>query len=169
MFQKKKDVPASLSLEPLATAPIQVQLQPQPAPPPPRPKPASLIAQGLTIRGDVSGDGELHLDCVVIGDIKVGKLVLGPNGSVEGSIAAQAIEIHGKVKGTVAARAVRLYGTAKVDGDIAHEQLAMETGADFQGRSVKFTRPAPQPAPAPAPVAPAPVASAPADYAPVAG
>lgn len=175
MFQKKKDVPASLTLEPLAAAPVNpLQQQASPIPPPvPRPKPASLIAQGLTIRGDVSGDGELHLDCVVIGDIKVGKLVLGPNGQVEGSIAAQAIEIHGKVKGTVAARAVRLYGTAKVDGDIAHEQLAMETGADFQGRSVKFTRPAPQPAPAPtpapAPAAAAPVAPVPSPYAPVAG
>jgi len=167
MFQKKKDAPAPLALEPLATTPAAQQPQAAAPAAPPRPKPASLIAQGLTIRGDVSGDGELHLDCLVIGDIKVGKLVLGPNGQVEGSIAAQAIEIHGKVKGTVAARAVRLYGTAKVEGDIAHEQLAMETGADFQGRSVKFTRPAPQPAPAPAPAAP--VATTPAAYAPAVG
>lgn len=165
MFQKKKDAPAPLALEPLAAAPTPA-LQPQAAPAPaPRPKPASLIAQGLTIRGDVSGDGELHLDCVVIGDIKVGKLVLGPNGRVEGSIAAQAVEIHGKVVGALAARQVRLYGTAKVEGDIAHEQLAMESGADFQGRSVKFTRPTPQPAPAPA----AAPAAAPATYAPAAG
>jgi cytoskeletal protein CcmA (bactofilin family) len=35
---------------------------------------------------------------------------------------------------------VRLYGTAHVDGDITHEQLSMETGAFFQGRSVKFQR-----------------------------
>jgi len=168
MFQKKKDAPAPLALEPLAAAPTPAPLAQAAAPaPPPRPKPASLIAQGLTIRGDVSGDGELHLDCIVQGDIKVGKLVLGPNGRVEGSIAAQAVEIHGKVIGAVAARQVRLYGTAKVEGDIAHEQLAMESGADFQGRSVKFTRPAPQPAPAPAP---APVqAAAPATYAPAVG
>jgi cytoskeletal protein CcmA (bactofilin family) len=43
-----------------------------------------------------------------------------------------------------------------VDGDITHEQLAMETGAFFQGRSLKFQRqaqvaqPAPAAAPAPA-------------------
>lgn len=167
MFQKKKDAPAPLALEPLAAAPTPAPLAQAAPTPPPRPKPASLIAQGLTIRGDVSGDGELHLDCVVQGDIKVGKLVLGPNGRVEGSIAAQAVEIHGKVIGAVAARQVRLYGTAKVEGDIAHEQLAMESGADFQGRSVKFTRPTPQPAPAPAPAAQAPVA--PATYAPAVG
>lgn len=148
MFYKKKDAPAPAAVEPLPLVPAMQTRTAASAPvpaPPPRPKPASMIAHGLTIRGDVSGDGELHLDCVVIGDIKVGKLVLGPNGRVEGSIAAQAVEVHGKVVGAMAARAVRLYGTAKIEGDIAHEQLAMETGAEFQGRSIKFNRPAAPP------------------------
>ncbi|MNY73684.1 Polymer-forming cytoskeletal [compost metagenome] len=51
--------------------------------------------------------------------------------------------------GSVSAKQVRLYGTAVVDGDITHEQLAMESGAQFQGRSLKFQRPAPTPASAP--------------------
>ena len=41
------------------------------------------------------------------------------------------------------AKQVRLYGTAYVDGDVTHEQLAIESGAFFQGRSLKFQRPAP--------------------------
>ena len=155
MFAKKKDTPA-----PVALAPLDAPRAPAPAAAPaPRPKPASMIAQGVTIKGDVIGDTELHLDCVVLGDIKVGKLILGPNSRVEGSVTAQVVEIHGKVLGCVTAAAVRLYGTAKVDGDITHEQLAMETGAQFQGRSLKFQRPAPaSTAPAPAP-APRPVAA----------
>jgi cytoskeletal protein CcmA (bactofilin family) len=44
------------------------------------------------------------------------------------------------VVGTIFGKSVRLYGTAHVDGDITHEQLSMETGAFFQGRSVKFQR-----------------------------
>jgi cytoskeletal protein CcmA (bactofilin family) len=128
--------------------------------PPPRPKPASMVAQGVAIKGEVMGDGEVHLDCVVQGDVRVGKLVLGPNARIEGAIHAQVIEIHGKVTGSVSAKQVRLYGTAVVDGDITHEQLAMESGAQFQGRSLKFQRPAPASAQA---SAPAPVhASAPA-------
>lgn len=157
MFAKKKDTAAPLALTPLdqgrAAAP---QAQPAaPAPAPVRPKPASMFSQGLTIRGDIVGDVEVHLDCVVLGDIKVGKLIVGPNARVEGSIIAQAIEIHGLVIGAVTAQAVRLYGTARVDGDITHEQLAMETGAEFQGRSLKFRRPAPaQPQPQPQPAQP---------------
>lgn len=144
MFAKKKEAPASLALTPLeqprpAAAP---QVQPQQAAPA-RPKPASLFSQGLTVRGDIVGDVEVHVDCAVLGDVKVGKLVVGPNARIEGSIVAQAIEVHGLVIGSVTAQAVRLYGTARVDGDITHEQLAMETGAEFQGRSLKFRRPAP--------------------------
>uniref|UniRef100_UPI00261F4DC5 bactofilin family protein n=1 Tax=uncultured Caulobacter sp. TaxID=158749 RepID=UPI00261F4DC5 len=145
MFAKKKEAPAPLALntaeQPRAAAP-QVHA-PAPAPAPARPKPASMFAQGLTIRGDVVGDVEVHLDCVVMGDVKVGKLILGPNARVEGSVVAQAMEIHGLVIGSVTAQTVRLYGTARVDGDITHEQLAMEPGAEFQGRSLKFRRPAP--------------------------
>lgn len=150
MFAKKKEAPASLALTPLEQSPLEqprpaapaAQVQPQPAAPA-RPKPASLFSQGLTVRGDIVGDVEVHVDCAVLGDVKVGKLVVGPNARIEGSIVAQAIEVHGLVIGSITAQAVRLYGAARVDGDITHEQLAMETGAEFQGRSLKFRRPAP--------------------------
>lgn len=145
MFAKKKDTPAPVALAPLE--PSRAPASQAAAAAAPRPKPASMIAQGVTIKGDVVGDGELHLDCVVLGDIRVGKLILGPNSRVEGSVTAQVIEIHGNVLGSVTAQAVRLYGTARIDGDITHEQLAMETGAEFQGRSLKFQRPAPVAAP----------------------
>ena len=167
MFAKKQTPAPAPAFTPLAQSEPRaehnraepVQLTQTPAPPP-RPKPASMIAQGVAIKGDVMGDGELHLDCVLQGDIRVGKLVLGPNARVEGSLHAQVIEIHGKVTGAISAKQVRLYGTAVVDGDITHEQLAMETGAQFQGRSLKFQRPAPAaaasaptsaPSPSPAP------------------
>jgi cytoskeletal protein CcmA (bactofilin family) len=149
MFAKKKDSAPASAFTPLAQSapslaePVQMAAPAYAPVPPPRPKPASMVAQGVAIKGEVMGDGEVHLDCVVQGDIRVGKLVLGPNARVEGSLYAQVIEIHGKVTGSVSAKQVRLYGTAVVDGDITHEQLAMESGAQFQGRSLKFQRPAP--------------------------
>ncbi|MET3667986.1 polymer-forming cytoskeletal protein [Caulobacter sp. 1776] len=153
MFAKKKEAPAPLALTPLDRTPhdqarVAAPQIHQPVAPPARPKPVSMFAQGLTVRGDIVGDVEVHLDCAVLGDVKVGKLIIGPNARVEGSVISQAMEIHGQVIGSVTAQSVRLYGTARVDGDITHEQLAMETGAEFQGRSLKFRRPAPsQPQP----------------------
>jgi cytoskeletal protein CcmA (bactofilin family) len=121
------------------------------------PKVASLISADITIEGNITGEGELQVDGIVRGDIRVGRLTVGETGHVEGSVYAEASEIRGRVVGAVISKQVRLYGTSYIDGDITHEQLAMETGAFFQGRSLKFQRPAPQPAAAPILAAPSPV------------
>ena len=110
-----------------------------------KPRVASLISSDITIEGNVVGDGELQIDGTVKGDVKVAKLTIGDTGHVEGTITAEAVEVRGRIVGALSAKQVRLYGTAYVDGDITHEQLAMETGAFFQGRSLKFNRVAPPP------------------------
>lgn len=117
------------------------------------PKAASLISQDLTVEGAVIGEGELHLDGVIRGDVRVGRLTLGDTGHVEGAIQAETVDVRGRVIGSITAKQVRLYGTAYVDGDITHEQLSVESGAFFQGRSLKFQRPAPVALAAPEPEA----------------
>lgn len=109
-----------------------------------KPRAASLLSENLTVEGNVLSDGEVQIDGVVRGDVRVGKLSLGETGHVEGQIFSDSVEIRGRVIGAITAKQVRLLGTAYVDGDITHEQLAMETGAFFQGRSLKFQRPATQ-------------------------
>ena len=100
---------------------------------------------------------------MVRGDVKVARLSVGETGQIEGSVVAEAVECRGRIVGSITAKQVRLYGSSHVDGDITHEQLAMETGAFFQGRSLKFQRQAPAPsAAAPAPAAPAPGVQSPA-------
>lgn len=124
-----------------------------------KPKVATLLAENMTIDGGIVGDGELHVDGTIRGDVKVARLTIGESGHVEGSIVAETVENRGRVIGTVTAKQVRLYASAYVDGDITHEQLAMEIGAFFQGRSLKFQRPTG--GAAPAVVTAAPPASAP--------
>jgi cytoskeletal protein CcmA (bactofilin family) len=104
------------------------------------PKTASLIADDITIEGNVVGDGELHVDGVIRGDVRVPRLSVGETGHIEGSVLADAVETRGRIVGTITAKQVKLLGTCFVDGDITHEQLTMETGAFFQGRSLKFQR-----------------------------
>jgi cytoskeletal protein CcmA (bactofilin family) len=124
---------------------------------------ASLIAKDVRIVGDIFGEGELQIDGMVKGQVRAGRVIVGDGGYVEGQVQAQLAEVRGKVLGTVTARQVRLYGTAQVEGDITHEQLAMETGAQFVGRSVKH-RPEAVPAAvtAPRPAEFQPAAAAPA-------
>lgn len=103
---------------------------------------ASLVAEGVQIRGDLATDGDLHLDGAVEGDLTVGQLTVGETGAVRGSIKADTVDIRGRVIGTISARQVRLWASAQVDGDISHTELAIEAGAHFEGRSLMLV-PAP--------------------------
>jgi cytoskeletal protein CcmA (bactofilin family) len=104
------------------------------------PKVASLIAEGVTLDGGLVGDGELHLDGTIRGDLKVERLTIGESGLVEGSVTAESIECRGRVAGAIIAKQVKLHSSAHVDGDVTHEELSIEAGAYFQGRSLKFAR-----------------------------
>lgn len=104
------------------------------------PKAASLIGADMTIDGGLTAEGEAHIDGVVRGDVRVGRLTIGDTGRVEGQIFADAVEIRGRVVGAVTAGQVRLLGAAHLDGDITHEQLSIEAGAFFQGRSLRLQR-----------------------------
>ena len=104
-------------------------------------KAASLLSESLTLEGNLDSEGEVQLDGVIRGDVRVGKLTIGETGHIEGQVYCETIEVRGRVIGTITAKQVRLYSTAYVDGDITHEQLAIDSGAFFQGRSLKFQRP----------------------------
>jgi len=148
MFSKqaKSGGKAPARIEPLPAPTAVAPVDPARRAPP---KVASLLSADLTIEGSVTGEGELQIDGVVKGDVRVGRLTVGETGHIEGSVYAEIVEVRGRVVGAITSKQVRLYGTSYIDGDITHEQLAMETGAFFQGRSLKFQRPAPVPQPAP--------------------
>ena len=140
--------PAPQNSGPLGTAPGSAQSVAPSAPEPARsaaprpPKAPSIIGADLTIEGDVSGGGELQIEGTIKGDVRIEHVTVGDGGCVEGGIYAEAVEVRGRVAGSITAKQVRLYGACHVDGDITHEQLAMETGAFFQGRSLRLQRPA---------------------------
>ncbi len=116
---------------------------------------ASLVANDMTVEGNITAGGELQIDGTIKGDVRVERVTVGDTGQVEGGIFAEAVEVRGRVSGAITAKQVRLYGACHVDGDITHEQLAMETGAFFQGRSLRLQRTA-APAPSPQHQAPPP-------------
>ena len=126
--------------------------QPAGAAPATRPAPqkgASLLSSDLTFEGNISGQGDLHIDGAVRGDVRVGRLTVGETGNVEGSVMGDYVEVRGRVVGAVNGKQVKLMGTAYVDGDITHEQLSIDVGAYFQGRCLQARKDAPQAASAP--------------------
>ncbi|HWE46447.1 MAG TPA: polymer-forming cytoskeletal protein [Caulobacteraceae bacterium] len=144
MFSKtnkpnSKDAPASVpvpsDLPDLGKTPVMASAQPAPRPLPARA--VSTLASDLTFEGNVVGPGELVVDGTVRGDVKVSRLTVGETGNVEGNVMADYVEVRGRVVGGVTGKQVKLISTAYVDGDISHEQLAIDVGAYFQGRCLQ--------------------------------
>ena len=117
----------------------------------------STVSSDLQFEGVISGAGDLQVDGSIKGDVRVGRLIVGETGAIEGNVSADYLEIRGRIVGGVTGKQVKLVSTAYVDGDITAEQLSIDIGAYFQGRVLQSRREAPAAAPAyAAPVAPAP-------------
>ena len=112
-----------------------------------RPRPASLLAQNLSVEGSIQSDREVQIDGLVKGEVRVEKLAVGETGRIEGQVTAETVEVRGRITGGIVAKQVRLYASAGVEGDITAEQLAIEPGASFEGRSIKLQRPKPATSP----------------------
>jgi cytoskeletal protein CcmA (bactofilin family) len=87
----------------------------------------------LVIVGQVNADGEIQLDGQIDGDVRAGALIVGEKASVKGEVVAESVTIRGRVLGSVRGRQVQLASTARIEGDIIHSALSVESGAFFEG------------------------------------
>ena len=116
----------------------------------------STLSADLQFDGHISGGGDLQIDGAIKGDVRVGRLIVGETGAVEGNVSADYVEVRGRIVGNISGKQVKLVATAYVDGDITAEQMSIDIGAYFQGRVLQGRREAPAPTPAPRPAAPEP-------------
>ena len=93
----------------------------------------SFLASDLKVEGNVTSKGTLELDGQIVGDVDVAAFELGANGVVDGTIRAKKVEISGTVNGSIVANDVALMSTARVNGDIEHAALSIESGAELNG------------------------------------
>jgi cytoskeletal protein CcmA (bactofilin family) len=95
----------------------------------------STIAEDLTITGNVTSKGELHLHGQVQGDIRCVSLVLGEKAQLEGNVVAQDVIVRGRLIGSVRALTVTLEANSHVEADLFHKSLSLEQGTHFDGDS----------------------------------
>ncbi|MFJ6023758.1 polymer-forming cytoskeletal protein [Brevundimonas sp. NPDC092305] len=132
----------------------------------PRSTNLSTLTAGVRYEGNISGGGDIQIDGALKGDVRLARVVVGENGSVEGAVTADQVEVRGRVSGSITGKSVRLLATARVEGDITQEQLAIEPGAWFQGRSIQAKRELPTAASLEAPSATAEAPPKPERYKP---
>ena len=95
----------------------------------------STIGEDLTITGNVTSKGEIHLNGQVQGDVRCIALVLGENAQLEGSVIAEDVMVRGRLIGSVRALRVTLQSKSHVEGNLFHKSLAVEQGTHFEGES----------------------------------
>lgn len=95
----------------------------------------NIISEGTKIKGDIIAKGDIRIDGELFGNISAqGRLVVGPNGKIEGKIDCNNIEVSGYIKGKVGAKELlNMKSTSKIEGDISAGKLSVEPGSEFTG------------------------------------
>jgi len=138
MFTKGKSPEAPATTKSSATAaPAKPTSAPIGSAPAAKPKPApSVLSSDLTITGNLTTTGDVQIEGSVEGDIRAHLLTVGETATVKGECIADDVVVNGRVVGCVRGLKVRLTASARVEGDIIHKTIAIESGAHFEG-SVK--------------------------------
>lgn len=93
------------------------------------------LTNGSKIIGKIIADSDFRIDGIVEGDIICkGKLLIGTNGYLKGSIQCINAEITGKVDGDVTVSdTLSLRSSANISGDVKTKILIVEPSAVFNG------------------------------------
>ncbi len=132
MFSSKKEEPPMATITPTSPAPVSSAAVP-PKKPGARNGAPSIISSDLTVTGTLASAGDMQIVGNIVGDVRLGNLVVGESATVKGEIVAEEVVVRGRVEGSIRARKVQLCATCKVEGNILHETFAVESGALFEG------------------------------------
>jgi len=95
----------------------------------------SIIGTGMRVEGDITADGVVKVEGIIVGTVRAGRQVLvAKGGLVEGDIVSREAIIGGEVRGGIqAAERVELQGTSVVHGNIVTRRLFVQEGGEING------------------------------------
>gem|GEM_PF-424250 len=98
---------------------------------------SSVISVGTLMKGDLSCKSMLYVEGGFEGNINCNNIVVvGKSGKIKGLIVAKKVVINGLVEGNIDADGVDILKGAVLIGDIITNDLALENGARFYGKSM---------------------------------
>lgn len=96
----------------------------------------SVLGMGMTVTGDISGEGELRIEGRVEGSVSTdGCVIVEASGEVLGDIEAAEIIASGKVSGKITSSgSVRLQSGCVIAADVEAATICLEEGGIVNGR-----------------------------------
>jgi len=122
------------------------------------------IGKAVRINGDIHSEEDLYVDGNIQGKVEAlkNKVVVGPNGLVQGAIQAREVVLHGRLTGNVlASERAEIKKEARLEGDVNSARIMIEDGAYIKGK-IEIVKPEPVAAAKPPAVSVASPAAAPA-------
>lgn len=93
----------------------------------------SYLGADTIIDGNISCDGEIHIDCELRGTVQAVTCLVDVNGQVHGSISAQYVLVRGRVIGPITAQQLTISKGGHVEGNVVHQGISIEQGAFLMG------------------------------------
>jgi cytoskeletal protein CcmA (bactofilin family) len=106
------------------------------------PQQVTMIGEGTVFEGSLRVESDIRIGGQIIGTLQVGgRVIVAPEGSVEGEMQATEADISGRVEGDldVEGRLI-LRGTGRVEGNVRTARLIVEEGAVFNGECLMGAR-----------------------------
>lgn len=96
----------------------------------------SIIGAGTVIAGNIQSNGDIRIDGTLTGNLTgKAKILIGPEGKVEGDVHGMQADVMGTVKGKLKVKELlHLRGKAYIDGDIYAGKLQVEPTVIFNGK-----------------------------------
>ena len=96
----------------------------------------SRIENTTSLKGEIISSGDFRVDGILEGSIKIkGKIVVGKEGLIDGSVSCESADIEGKLKGKInVSGSFNLRSTAIVEGEVSIGKLIVESGASLNAK-----------------------------------
>ena len=93
----------------------------------------SVISKALKITGQLESTEDIRIDGEVDGDVRGVFVTVGSGAKVKGTVYGSTVELSGTIDGKIEAEKVVLTNTARMSGDVVHQDIRIESGAFIDG------------------------------------
>jgi len=94
----------------------------------------TVIAEGISIEGDLIGTESLRIDGKLQGNVRMDKgVIIGESAYVDGDISCETLIVYGRVTGDVKCHTLILKSVGKLYGNVAISQFAVDMGGQLVG------------------------------------
>jgi cytoskeletal protein CcmA (bactofilin family) len=94
---------------------------------------ASIISNAVKITGGLESTEDIQIDGKIEGDVRAVGVKIGQNAKVKGTVYGEVVELAGTIEGKIESTKVILLATARMTGDVLHQEIVIESGAHISG------------------------------------